>query len=328
MPEISIIIPVYNISSLLHRCLKSILNQTFQDFEVICVNDCSMDDSLAILERYAEKYQDKIRIVTNDVNVGLGQTRDNGMKYASGRYVVFIDADDCIRKDYLEVYHAKITGDDSDVVLGGYILVKNKKKKLCNRHMSSYMHWLWPTAWARMYRREFLLEHDLDFQGIRLYEDEPFTYRVMASGPKTSYVDYCGYYYVINPKSLTMAGEKGSRAASFDRYMEVIRKLVQDMREYSLSEEDFEIYEFGIVSGLIANALYNGKSSGKEKIMEIYDTCFSFLKEYFPEYRKNRYFKLWNLPRVEIKKRVCTFLVVFLQKFGLDRLFFRGIGAL
>lgn len=326
--EISIIIPVYNMGNMLHRCLKSILKQTFQDFEVICVNDCSTDDSLQILNQYAAKYGDKIRVVSNEINVGLGQTRDNGMQYAVGKYIVFIDSDDCIRKDFLETYYNKITSHDIDVVLGGYILLKDGKARACNRKPASYMNWLWPTAWARMYRREFLEENGLNFQGIRLYEDEPFTYRMMACNPKTACIDYCGYYYIINKKSLTKSGDKGTRADSFYQYLAVIQKLVLEMPADQLSETDYEIYEFGIVSGLLANALYNGQASGREKMLQIYEDCFSFLEENFSGYMKNRYFKLWRIPRVEIKKRVCTWLVIFLRRFKLDRQFFRIIGEL
>jgi hypothetical protein len=241
--------------------------------------------------------------------------------------MVFIDSDDCIKPDYLERYYEKIETEQLDVVLGGYILVNGDKKKLCNSHPQEYMQWLWPTAWARMYRRSFLLENDLDFRGIRLYEDEPFTYRVMAHKPKMGIIDYCGYYYIVNEKSLTNSGDKGSRAEAFYRYMEVIRQLVDDMSVYELSREDYEIYEFGIISGVIANALYNGRSSGKEKMKDIHDVCFDLFDEKFEGYMSNPYLRLMHLPKVEMKKRLCTWLVIFLRRFKLDSMFYRFIGG-
>jgi glycosyltransferase involved in cell wall biosynthesis len=280
------------------------------------------------LRKYEKKYGERIRVVSNPVNVGLGQTRDHGMQYARGRYVVFLDSDDCIKPDYLQRYYEKMEAEQLDVTLGGYIYVTGEKKKRCNLHMKENMHWLWPTACMRMYRRSFLEENGLNFHGIRLYEDEPFTYRVMANKPKTGILDYCGYYYIVNKKSLTNSGEKGSRADAFYKYMDVIRPLAQEMSQYELSKEEYNIYEFGIVSGLIANTLYNGQASGQDKMMDIHKVCFDFLEEHFSGYMSNPYFKLWRLPQVEWKKRICTWLVIFLRRWKLDRLFFRLVGMI
>lgn len=100
MVQISIIIPVYNVAKYLPECLESILNQTFQDFEVICVNDGSKDNSLEILEEYGKK-DNRIKIITKE-NGGAGSARNKGLEFAEGKYIQFLDGDDYFEPQMLE----------------------------------------------------------------------------------------------------------------------------------------------------------------------------------------------------------------------------------
>ena len=100
MVAISIVIPVYNIGKYLGTCLDSLINQTFEDFEAICVNDGSKDDSLKILEEYSKK-DSRIKIITQE-NGGSGSARNNGLSLAQGKYVQFLDGDDYFEPEMLE----------------------------------------------------------------------------------------------------------------------------------------------------------------------------------------------------------------------------------
>ena len=100
MVAISVIIPVYNVEKYLGRCLDSVVNQTFTDIEIICINDGSSDNSLEILKRYAQRDR-RIKIFTQE-NSGLSASRNVGMKYASGDYIYFIDSDDYLVKTAFE----------------------------------------------------------------------------------------------------------------------------------------------------------------------------------------------------------------------------------
>ena len=91
MAKISIIIPVYNSEKYIRRCLNSILNQTFQDFEIILIDDNSKDNSLKIVSEIEKTHKDKIKILKNAKNVGAGASRNKGLKIASGEYITFID---------------------------------------------------------------------------------------------------------------------------------------------------------------------------------------------------------------------------------------------
>jgi len=93
LPLLTIAVAVYNTEKYLRECLDSVVDQTYRNLEIICVNDCSTDNSLEILEEYATKDK-RIKIIINEKNLGLGVTRNVGMEAAHGEYILFIDSDD------------------------------------------------------------------------------------------------------------------------------------------------------------------------------------------------------------------------------------------
>lgn len=114
MPTISVIIPIYNVEKYLRRCLDSVINQTFTDWEAICVNDGSPDNSAAILEEYAARDK-RIKVITQ-VNGGLSDARNSGMKIATGQYVLFLDSDDTIHPQTMEFTYALAKRENADIV--------------------------------------------------------------------------------------------------------------------------------------------------------------------------------------------------------------------
>ena len=125
MVKYSFIVAVYNISKYINRCMDSLLNQTIKDYEIIVVNDGSTDDSLEKIR----KYEQVIKIV-NKENGGLASARNKGMEVATGEYCVFIDGDDFVKRDYLEIFDKKIAKNNTlDIVMGGYTSLNNNKEK-------------------------------------------------------------------------------------------------------------------------------------------------------------------------------------------------------
>lgn len=118
MPKISIVIPVYNVEKYLRQCLDSVISQTFTDFECICVNDGSMDNSLLILQEYSYK-DNRFKIISLQ-NKGVSYARNIGMKYSIGEYITFVDSDDWIQNDYLQILYKSIIENNKDVVVAHY----------------------------------------------------------------------------------------------------------------------------------------------------------------------------------------------------------------
>ena len=96
MSKISVIVPIYNVEAYIRRCLESILAQTWKDFELLCVNDCTPDGSMAVVDELIERYPGKVRRIDNEKNLGLGASRDRGMAEARGEYLVFFDSVDYV----------------------------------------------------------------------------------------------------------------------------------------------------------------------------------------------------------------------------------------
>ena len=129
MTKISVIIPVYNVEKYLKECLNSVINQTLKDLEIICVNDGSIDNSLKIMKEYALK-DPRIKILSQK-NQGVSEARNFGIKNATGEYVAFLDADDCVSLDFYEKLYTKAKETNSDIVVSEYMyrFNKNSKKK-------------------------------------------------------------------------------------------------------------------------------------------------------------------------------------------------------
>jgi glycosyltransferase involved in cell wall biosynthesis len=115
-PKISIIIPVYNVERFLRECLDSVLNQTFTDFEVICINDASPDRCPEILREYAEKDK-RIRVINHKKNAGIAAARNTGLDAAEGEYISFCDSDDCMHPDMLKIMYREIRRNNCDLAI-------------------------------------------------------------------------------------------------------------------------------------------------------------------------------------------------------------------
>lgn len=134
MPEVSVVVPIYNVAEYLPKCIESILAQTYPDYELILVNDGSKDNSPEIAEEYAKK-DPRIKVI-HKPNGGLSDARNEGMKYATGKYVSFIDSDDFIEPDMLEKCVNAMHADDADMVIFDYYQyyqATGKKEVITNR---------------------------------------------------------------------------------------------------------------------------------------------------------------------------------------------------
>ena len=188
IPKVSIIIPVYNVDRYLKECLDSLISQTLVDIEIICINDSSTDNSLSILNEYAQK-DNRVKVYNNSENQGLSCTRNVGLGVAIGEYIGFVDSDDYVDKDFFEKLYISASSNDADMARAPYkYLYPNYEKtelrveklirlrarqcrSLCvNEHSS--------VVWNAIYRRKFLIDNKiLYFDNIRSTEDVPYTTR-------------------------------------------------------------------------------------------------------------------------------------------------------
>lgn len=213
--EISVLIPVYNVEQYLSRCLDSVLNQTFSQFEIVCVNDAATDGSLEMLESYASK-DTRIRIISKDTNEGLMMARRTGYQNARGRYLFFLDSDDYLPADAFATLHQAITLNKTDIAVGNLVTINNEGKSV-NRHRALSVGTDWCT-----YLRSILLQGSPSLCGSlfskRLFEDieyETFMHQsfsedrmlltqlLLKKHPSVTAIDFTSYYYWYNTNSIT-----------------------------------------------------------------------------------------------------------------------------
>ena len=125
--KVSIIIPVYNNSKYLRDCLNSVLKQTLDNIEIIAIDDYSTDDSFDMLQEYQNKYPEKLRIIRNNKNMGVGYTRNLGISMSTGKYIGFVDGDDYINPRMYEDMYNNGEYNNADIVSTGILFVKDNK---------------------------------------------------------------------------------------------------------------------------------------------------------------------------------------------------------
>lgn len=197
-PEISVIVPVYNVEKYIANCLESILAQTFKNFEVVLINDCSPDNSRQIAESYLEKFAGRLKIYDNEKNLGVSLTRNKGLKISSGEYIFFIDSDDLITPTALEEMHKLMKNYNAEVIYiekyfkaddDGKIFEKKisqgakrvskptfEPEDLAERVDYISRKNFWGTPWSKFVRRDFLLNNEIFFPNLVPCEDHIWTF--------------------------------------------------------------------------------------------------------------------------------------------------------
>ena len=201
IPKISVIIPVYNTEKYLSRCLDSIVNQTYKNLEIICINDGSTDNSLEILKKYAKKDK-RIKVLTQ-VHAGQSVARNYGLKKVSGYYIGFIDSDDYIDLNYYECLYNLIKENNADIAMCGMkfvdedkisdnitpnIVTKDFVKKIENLPNGSCCDKLFKTS----------LFKNLSFPVGRYYEDNIVLLKSIFYSNIMVFTNSVSYYYFIN----------------------------------------------------------------------------------------------------------------------------------
>lgn len=223
-PAISVIIPLYNDEKYIGACLESILAQTFYDFEVVVVDDCSTDNSAAVVESYMPKFGGKLTLLHTDENTGGGALpRNKGLYFSRGEYVFFADSDDFLLKNALEEIYSLAKDFDADVVycernfetdeIGENVrLVTHQKGGLVERptfetdilakRVNTILeHDIWGAPWCKLVRRNFLTENEILFPNVFPCEDYFWTLNLFLFAKKFLRAPLAVYFWRQTKKS-------------------------------------------------------------------------------------------------------------------------------
>lgn len=218
----SIIVPVYNVEKYLDKCIDSLIQQDFEDYEIFLINDGSTDSSVKIAEKYVNN--NKVQLINKEKNSGLSDTRNIGLKKANGDYIIFVDSDDYVDHEYLKrVYKIIIDQSYPDIVYTGFVEERDKnnitiygyksEKNVCYknndflinelRHRTLYA----PVCFG-IYKRKLLIANNLFFKSGICHEDELWTPQVVYHANSVYTTDLSPYHYIRREGSITKIKDK------------------------------------------------------------------------------------------------------------------------
>lgn len=296
--KVSIITPVYNCEKYIARCIDSLLQQTHEDVEIIMVDDGSIDQSAKIIKEYV-KITDKIRYIYQE-NSGPGVARNKAIKEATGKYIMFVDADDYISKDYVEAMVDSAKKNHSELVIAGYTFVyENGKRdkvvipKYYERNNAEEWAYRISACCSRLYLREFWINSNLKFNEERnaRAEDVPIVLYSNAMAKNISIVKNPGYYYYQHAGSAM--NRKGRVIFEFpyiafeEMYKKIRKEGIKNSREF---------FNIGILKFLAQFDLVIYRKAGKERRNNWHYYLNDLLKDEFITIRSD-----WRKLRAKIE---------------------------
>ena len=300
MPKISIIIPVYNVEEYIERCLKSAIEQTIKETEIIIVNDGSTDKSKEKIEKYIKENKDKI-IYLEKENGGLSSSRNYGLKYAKGEYVAFLDSDDYIEKEAYEQMYELAKKENSDMVQCGFLWeYPNKKKKavveIC-KNKKELMEKGRVEAWNKLIKREIIEKNDIKFpEGLR-YEDMEFFYKLIPYLNKVSYINKDFIHYTQRQNSI--ANTQNIRTKEIFDILDNINKYYEDKGIFEQYKQELE---YNYVKVLLCSSLKRMcKIKDKKQRKELLELTWNNINKKFTNWRKNEILKKKSIKNWYIK---------------------------
>lgn len=252
MSMVSIVVPVYNSSRFLHQCIDSLLNQTYSDIELICVNDGSTDNSLSILNEYAEK-DSRIKVFTKrNEGKGAASARNMGLDHATGKYIMFLDSDDFFELNLIEILYDTAESTQADLICCGANRYDDELQKITG----AYMHielgdapakqpFSWRDcpdkifqicdliAWNKLYKRDLLDKYALRFEAIPISDDQLVPALAMVLAERIVTIDRPLINYRFNTGSSQVDSQSKHPEAAYLATYSIVKRLA----EYGIYEQ-------------------------------------------------------------------------------------------
>lgn len=276
MPEISVIVPVYNVGKLVKRCLDSLINQSFKDIEIIIINDGSTDDSEDYLRPYLA--DNRIIYIKNEKNEGLGNARNRGISHSSSKFISFVDSDDWIDLDLYKVMLENAANTNSDIIICGVqneyencicskeryryiysnVISKEKAISLLSRsEANNYM--ISPVVWNKIYKKNLLTENNITFLGNSYWEDNLYSFQIFTQAKKISIVPSVYYHYYQRENSITNTFSKKHIDDLIISYKMLKSYLEENSFDVKYQKEFYSYLDRAIAS--LLDILFKGEST-------------------------------------------------------------------
>ena len=253
--KISVIIPIYNVAKFIERCLLSVLNQTYNDVEIILVNDATPDNSVQIAEEIIKNHPKKeiVKIVHHPENKGLAAARNTGVKNASGEYIFFLDSDDEISNDCLEILSFFVKNDSIDLVIGEIEVIGGKRNDYPSLSLAegiyhgnqtisnAFLQKKWyEMAWNKLIKRKIFTEKEVWFTEGILHEDTLWSFQLALQIDSMAIIHAKTYFYHIHNNSIT---QKKSQK-NIEDFFFILKEMIVFSNERNLFQTHPSIYPY------------------------------------------------------------------------------------
>lgn len=261
MDKVSVIVPIYNVEKYLPRCVDSLIKQTYQNVEIILVDDCSTDNSAALASDYAQKNPQTVRFVKREKNGGLSAARNSGMLAATGEWLVFVDSDDWVSADFVKTLYDTAVNDNADIVMSNFYYAfesgKTYEVSTCGALTTQSSHkqkvaFADPCSTTRLYRKTLFTQNNLTFpQDIWRSEDIATIIPVLTYTNKISLVNKPMYYYFQRGTSLSNQNSKNVDVSFYPKTIERMHSLAKSGFETELQFRAISELMYGMVSVML-----------------------------------------------------------------------------
>lgn len=284
MAKISVIIPVYNMEKYIEKCLDSIIKQTMKDIEVIVINDGSSDNSEQIILEYIKKHSEASLLYLKKDNGGLSDARNYGVKYATGNYISFIDADDYIENNLYEKleqfmdkeidlikFKMQTVNEDGEIIekldgpVFGMCSGEEAFEKLCT--LDKFM----DPACIYLYKREFFIENNFKYELGAYHEDFGLTSLIIIKAKSFVSTNEFGYYYLQSNNSITRNGSKEKRIKKANDVLKHYDNMINKIEEFQINKKTSNLVKSYYTNTVILKAreLIGEKQEVNKYIREI-----------------------------------------------------------
>ena len=314
--NVTMVIPVYNSEKYISRCIDSVLNQTYKNVDILIINDGSKDNSQKILDEYEKKYKN-ITVIKQE-NMGVANTRNKAIQMTNTEYIMFMDNDDYIDKDYIETLLKNAEDGKYDIVVCGYRRPNEDGKilrevKLENYELSKYSV---STPWSKIYRTDFLKKNDLEFLNNDIGEDLYLNFQAYACSNKIKTIDYVGYNWFFNTKSVSSTKQRNAKKVNIFKFF---NECYDTMKKKNLINKNYEVIEYTFLTTVVWYLSFSTKELNFNDICKEYDRSFDWLDKHFPGYKKNKFIGFNKAKGQEKIVRNSLAIMLFLHKIHLGK---------
>lgn len=287
--KISIIVPVYNVAEYLPQCLESLINQKCDDFEIICVNDGSKDNSLEVLNSYKEKFGDILKVYTKK-NGGLADTRNYGIEKSTGDYIGFVDSDDWVDlnmfKDMMDVAILK----SADIVVCDYTEVYENQKKLVRDSNEGNKIIYESLVCNKIFKKELFDRGSVKFPLGLWYEDNATTYKLLFLAKNIQKVDKSYYFYRRTRPNSIMNSQNSPKI--YDMW-NIADELSEFFKKYNLNKDERMQIEYIFIRNILFRQIpkiVKYELPNLFKIKRQLKNHYNLLEKYYPKWYENEIF--------------------------------------